>query len=301
MIITYSRQNPIDMNSTVWSFDSSLNKFYNWKNQPIQGIVQIPNKAVKIQFRITDEFGNDDMTAQMKIYNAVTGDEISGVSYIVTVPTSLTGVMYEATIDLSLITVNVKINAELTIYDPNTDDTEIYRSSCYKVVSKDDDKLIRIEFGNTIDDRPINGILFDEDATFDWYLYADKYDTEIQIVDDQQENDFKGNSVLVDKTHSEMDIFEIIDMPKKVFMGLIAVSENDVIYFNGRRANFTMEKVTESRIGVFEICFMNAFMRVTYSDDDGLLNIRNNPPASLMLIDSENYLNIDSENKLKNR
>lgn len=301
MIFIYSVQNPIDLNPTVWSFDSSVDKFYNWKNTPVQGLVKIPNKAVKLQMNVTNAAGQDDIDSYLTVYNAETGEILSAVAYTNKILGQVTGVIFEYIIDLSLIPAHTKFYIEVEIYDQNEDETDIFNSSCYKISVRDDDKLIRIEFGNTVNNRQINGILFDEDATFDWYIYANKYDTEVEIVDNESENDYKGNTVLVEKTHSETDVFEIVDMPKKLFMGLVAISENDEIKINGRRANFTFEKVTESRVGTFEICFINAFMRVTYADDNGLLDVRNIPPESLMLIDSDNYLNIDSDNKLKNR
>lgn len=299
-MIIYSRQNPIDLCPTVWSFDSSLNKFYNWKNTPIQGITKIPNKQVKLQIYLYD-LAAPLIELAVRVINIETETEISGIAYIIEVPSTYDGVFYQCVIDLSLIPANTKFYIEVDgTYLPE-DYTETLRSSCYILSVQDDEKLIKIQFGNTVNNRMINGILFDENALFNWYLYANKYDTEIEIVEDETASDFKGNKVLVDKTHDEIDVFEIVDMPKKKFMGLIAISENDVIYVNGRRANFSFDKVTESRVGIYEICFINAFMRVTYADDDGLLDVRNVPPENLMLIDSENYLNIDSNNKLKNR
>lgn len=299
-MIEYSRQNPIDMYAPNWSFNDSLNRFYNWLNQPIQGGARIPPRSVKLQmFAQSPPEGITGATTTIKVINANTGNEISGVAYGYFVKNVLYyQYIFEYIVDCSLIAINTPFYVEITI-DFAVGGSETTQSSCYTIAQGDNDKLVCIEFANTVDNRPINGIYFDPDATFLFYMYLNKYDTEIEIVEDDQENDFKGNSTLVEKTHSETDIFEVVDMPKKTFMALIAISENDIIYVNGRRANITFDKASEARIGAFEIPFINALMRVTYADDNGLLQVRNVVSPSYLKIKSDSLLNIDNNNNLK--
>lgn len=299
-MIEYSRQNPIDMNAPNWSFNDSLNRFYNWLNQPIQGGARIPPRKVKLQmFGESHPEGITGATTTIKVFNTNTGDEISGVAYGYFVRNVLYyQYIFEYIVDLSLIPINTPFYVEITI-DFAVGMIETTRSSCYTISQGDNDKLVCIEFSNTVDNRPINGLYFDPDSTFLFYMYLNKFDTEIEIVEDDEEQDFKGNSTLVEKTHSEADIFEVVDMPKKTFMALIAISENDEIYVNGRRANITFDKATEARIGAFEIPFINALMRVTYADDDGLLIVRNVIEPAYLKIKSDSLLNIDSSNNLK--
>lgn len=295
-MIIYSRQNPIDMCSTVWSFNDTLNRFYNWLNQPVQSIVNIPARKVKLQLYEDDT--DFEIETAIRVINSQTGDQITGIAYAIEVPSDLSGTLFEYSVDLSLINTGVVFYVQIDVIHVD-ERTETIQSSCLKLTTNTDCKLIRIEFANTVNDRLINGILFDTDSTFNYYLYANKFDTDIEILEDDTLQDFKGNTILVDKTHSEIDIFELIDIPKKYFMSLITISENDEIWVNGRRANITFDKATESRIGIYEIPYINALMRVTYADDNGLLQVQNQIEPSFLRINSDGYLRIDIENTLK--
>lgn len=295
-MIFYSRQNPIDMCSTVWTFNDSLNRFYNWLNQPVQSIVNIPPRKVKLQLYEDDT--QFTIETAIRVINAQTGEEITGIAYAIEVPSELTGTLFEYSVDLSLINTGVTFYVQIDVIHVD-ERTETLQSSCLRIATNTDCKLIRIEYSNTVNDRPVNGILFDPQSTFNYYLYANKFDTDIEIVEDESVQDFKGNTILVDKTHAESDIYELIDIPKKYFMSLITISENDEIWVNGRRANITFDKATESRLGIYEIPYINALMKVTYADDNGLLKVQNEIEPSFLRINSEGYLSIDSENTLK--
>lgn len=298
-MIYYSSQNPIDLCAVDWTFDDTDGRFYNWKNQPADNLVSIPPRRVRNQIYILDTEATS-IDVIVRVINAKTGIEIPGVTFIYSLPSTLTGMLYEFIVDASLLPVNTKFYVELdVIYSLVT--TDSFRSSCFSIESNELKKLIRIDYGNTVNNRQINGILFFESTFFHRYMYLDKYDTEIEIVDDEESSDFEGNKVLVDKTHQEIDVYDIISMPKKFFMGLVKISENDLIYVNGRKANIRLEKVTESKIGAFEIPYINAFMRVTYADDNGLLDTTPLKDDSFLLINDTDYLLINELNKLKIR
>lgn len=298
-MIYYSVQNQFDLCPVNWTFDDSSGRFYNWKNQPADQIVKIPPRKVRNQLYVYDiEATNIDLT--VRAINAHTGLEIPGIIYIFSIPTSLPGLIYEFFVDASLISPYVNFYLEMdVVYD--SERTDSYRSSCFTVEVNEDDKLIKISYGNTITDRFIDGVLFFEGTFQQRFFYADKYDTEIEIVNDEQSNDFNGNAVLVDKTHKETDVFEIIEMPKKFFMGLLSISENDIIYVNGRKSLINLEKVTEAKIGSYEIPYINALMRVVYSDNDGLLDTANISEADYLLINDTDHLLINEINILKTR
>lgn len=298
-MIHYSRQNPVDMCAVRWSFAQSLDRFYNWLNMPVQDVVNIPGERVKIQCYLEDLDESNDVDLTVTVINEISKAEITGLTAITLIPTDLPGKLYEIILDLSLIAVNVLFSVQFDIDYPGEGLNETFKSSCFRIYPGENENLIKIEFSNTVTNRFINGILFEEDLEYYRYLYAKLYNTEITIVDNEQAADFQGNKTLVEKTHQETDIFEIIDMPKKMFMGLIAISENDIIYVNGRPANIEFEQTTESRIGAYEIPFINALMRVTYSDDNGLLEIESRFDDSYLLVKSDSILNVKSDEKLK--
>lgn len=298
-MIYYSRQNPIDLCPVNWAFDDSDGRFYNWKNQPSDEAVLIPPRKVPNQIYIED-LQATEIVLDGRIINAYTGEVLTGILNIFSIPTELTGIIYMLVIDVSLIAPHLKFYFELDVIFDGTR-TNSFRSSCFIVQVEDDDKLLRIDYGNTINNRFVSGMLFFEGTYYQRYLYTKKYDTEIEINDDEQSNDFEGNMVLVDKTHSETDVFIIVEMPKKFFMGLVSISENDIIMVNGRKANISLEKVTVSKIGSFEIPFVNAFLRVIYADNDGLLDVQNQTEADYLLINDTDYLLINELNRLKTR
>lgn len=300
-MILYSRQNPIDLCAKTWSFSADNDKFYHWLNQPISEGGKLPPYPVVLQMYCEDASGGETMTITPLIYDSNTGDVITGVMYYNLVPTDLPGNLYDITIDLSLLEPFRPFYLDVEAYDAAADITHYLRSSCFIVVSDEEKFLIKIEYSNTVTNRIINGILFTNGVTYKTYLYAKKWDTKIEIVKDETQSDYKGNSIVVEKAHAETDIFQIIDRPKKMFMQLIAISENDVVYVNGRRAVIHFEQVTESRVGMDEIPFINAFMRVTYADDNGLLTLQDSVEESYLLIKSDAYLLTKANQKLKIR
>lgn len=297
-MIIYSVQNQIDLCPIAWTFDDTRNQFYNWKNQPIGAVTAIVPRDIRCQFSISDKPVNSIIS---QVY--ADGQLITGVSIVNYIETLETTEIYELLVKGQSLPLNSIFYVQLTVnYTDEDFESEVFRSSCFKIEQgKEETQLIKIEYSNTVTNRFIGGILFIPDTYRISNYYFKKYDSEIELTEDENEADFQGNNTLINKTHSETDIFEIIDMPKKLFMGLVKISENDIIFINGRRANFNVEKAVESRIGIDEVCFINAYMRVTYADDNGLLEIQSDSTASYLALNSENLMLIDSNNKLKTK
>ena len=233
-MIIYSVQNRIDMNPIQWVFNDAVDRFYNWKNQPIRNVSPIPARDVKCQFSISDK--NVSLITSRVV---AAGQQISAASIVLGVDTIDNVQIFDLLIKPQIVPINTPFYVEIEIeFSDAQFDNESYRSSCFMVRGGSNDaELIKIAFGNTVSNRFIAGILFYPDTLYTWHVYLKKYDGEIETVEDETEADFQGNKIVINKTHNEIDIFELIDMPKKLFMGLLKISENDVIYVNGRRAN----------------------------------------------------------------